>query len=256
MDISERAAVTELQALYVPTEKMKRTAVEGRDFYSLSYRYCGKVLIRTEDGELISEAGSVTFMPKGCSYETEITEDGRMALIHFKLSRNIDFRNPAVLNVSDKGVQILFEKTVESFQVDRPLDFSCMASFYELLARLESLAIPEGGERVPRRVARAREDMLASFSDPLFSVSMLAERLGVSTSYLRREFSRAYGKNPVTFLRDLRIANAKNLLQSEYLSIAQIAEQSGFSGASYFIQVFHRTVGESPNKYRQRFFVK
>jgi transcriptional regulator GlxA family with amidase domain len=54
----------------------------------------------------------------------------------------------------------------------------------------------------------------------------------------------------------LRVANAKNLLQSENLSVTQIAEQSGFSSASYFIQVFAKAVGESPEKYRRRFYTK
>jgi AraC-like DNA-binding protein len=56
----------------------------------------------------------------------------------------------------------------------------------------------------------------------------------------------------VSFLRDIRIGNAKNLLRSEYLSVSQVAEQCGFSGTSYFIQIFHKTVGESPERYRRR----
>ena len=103
---------------------------------------------------------------------------------------------------------------------------------------------------IPQKIYLAREQMLEKFSDPLFSIDTLAESLGVSTSYLRREFSRAYGKSPIAFLKDLRIKNAKLLLHSGYMSIAEIAEQSGFSSASYFIQVFHKTVGCSPARYR------
>ena len=82
------------------------------------------------------------------------------------------------------------------------------------------------------------------------AIDALAEELSVSTSYLRREFSKTYGKSPVSYLRDLQITHAKNLLQSEYLSVGEIASQSGFSGTSYFIQIFHKTVGTSPERYR------
>lgn len=244
---NERGAVTELLAFYSSSGKTKRVSVERRGFYSLSYRYSGRVSFRIGDRELSSGENTVTFMPQNTGYETVITEDTRMAVIHFKLDRDIDFRNPGVIEVSDPAVRLLFEELIGSFRVDRPVDFKCMAIFYELLGRLERL---DGGERVPRKIALAREMMLTSFSDPLFSVGHLAEELSVSTSYLRREFSKAYGKSPVSYLRDLRITHAKNLLQSEYLSVEQIASQSGFSGASYFIQIFHKTVGTSPERYR------
>ena len=249
---NDRAAVTELLAFYSYSDITKKVTVACRDFYSLSYRYSGSVSFRVGEDELLSEAGSVTFMPKNLGYETSVIEGTRMAVVHFKLDRDIDFRNPGVLSVGDRGVRMLFEELIGSFRVDAPVDFKCMAIFYELLGRLETLAPREIGERVPLKIELAREKMVERFSDPLFSVGLLAEELSVSTSYLRREFSRAYGKSPVSFLRDMRIGNAKNLLQSEYLSVSQIAEQCGFSGSSYFIQIFHKTVGESPDKYRQR----
>ena len=256
MERPKRAAVTELFAFDTATKKMKKTAVDERGFYSLSYRYNGKVSIKTENVEFVSEANSVTFMPHGIAYETEIIEDTKMAVVHFKLDRDIDFRNPALLRSVDKGTQILFEKTVQSFHVDEPLDFACMANFYELLAKLEAYTIFAKGEEAPRKIALAKENMLKSFTDPLFSVATLAESVGVSTAYLRRGFALAYGKSPIAFLRDLRISTAKNLLQSEYLTVEEIARQSGFSSASYFIQTFHKTVGISPDRYRERTYGK
>lgn len=251
MRTSERAAVTELFVFDTAMEKTKLSAIEARDFYSLSYRYCGNVLFRTQNVELISEAGSVTFMPRNTPYKTEIQEDMRMTAVHFKLNRDIEFRNPSVLQIHDKSIQRLFERLAQRFRVDEPLDFGCMAIFYELLAKLESLA---SEDPIPHKIALARELMLQNFSDPLFSITALAERLEISTSYLRREFAKSYGKKPIAFLRELRIGRARNLLQSEYLSIAQIAAQSGFSSVSYFIQVFHKAEGESPERYRRRFY--
>ena len=247
-----RAAVIDLLAFDTTSGQTRRMAVEGRNFYSLSYRYYGKVLFRTQEGELISKANSITFMPENTSYETEIIEDTKMAVIHFRLDRDIFIRTPAALEISSKEIPILFERLIECFRVDAPIDFRCMAIFYELLAKLENLTPPDQETYIPKKIALARECMIENFSNPCLSVASIADDLGVSTSYLRREFSKAYGKTPSLFLRDLRIANSKNLLQSEYLSIAQIAEQSGFSSESYFIQVFHSVVGKSPGRYRQQ----
>ena len=255
MEVMElnRSAVTELLAFYATSGKARRVAVEGRDFYSLSYRYYGKVLLKTREAEIISGASSITFMPKNTSYETEIMEDTKMAVVHFRLDKDIGLFEPSVLNVQSGEVLALFEKLIDGFRVDAPVDFGCMAIFYELLARLEALA-PLGEEYVPKKIALARERMIRDFSDSFFSISALAEALAISTAYLRREFSRAYGKSPSRFLRDLRVENSKNLLQSEYLSIGQIGELCGFSSESYFIQVFHKATGQSPQRYRQQLY--
>ncbi len=248
----ERAAITELGGFRVNSAKSKRVSVEGRDFYSISYRYSGKILIKSENREFVSGANSITFVPMGIGYETEIIEDTSMAVIHFKLNRDIDSRNPQLLEINDDGIPLLFEKLIKKIGVDNRIDFSCMSIFYELLARLESLVDDKDGVYIPKKIRLAKEYMVQNFSDSLLSISSLAEYLGVSTSYLRGAFSLAYNKSPVSYLRDIRLSNAKNLLQSEYLSIAEIAEQSGFSSASYFIQVFRKWVGESPDRYRRR----
>ena len=251
-----RSAVIEMHAFYaLQGKKAKRVTVEGRNFYSLSFRYHGKVLLKADGSEYISAANSITFMPKGTSYETEIMEDSKMAVIHFKLSEDIKLSNPAVLEIHDREIQRIFEKLIQSYRVDTPIDFLSMSLLYELLARLEAIAPLGADSYIPKKIALAKEKMLMSFSDPCLSVSSIAEEFGISTSYLRREFSKAYGKSPISFLRDLRISNAKNLLQSEYLSVARIAEACGFTGESYFIQVFHKAVGLSPDRYRRQNYI-
>ena len=246
-----KAAVTEMTAFYTTAGKTKRVWVDKRDFYSLSYRFYGEISVRAGDEELISREDSITFVPSCVPYETEIIRDTRMAVVHFKLSADVDFRNPSVITASDGEIRQLFERLAERYRVDDPMNFECMSLFYKLLASLETMGALNGKTQPSRSIRDARERMLREYSSSLFSVSRLAEGLGVSDSYLRREFSRAYGSSPISFLRDLRIARAKTLLKSEYLSVEQIAEQCGFSSASYFIQVFHKVTGISPDKYRR-----
>lgn len=245
-----KTAVSEVYVFKGEAKASKRIAVKARDFYSISYRYSGKAYFKAGDVEFVSGANSITFMPKNVSYETEVLEDTQTVVAHFKLAHDIDFRNPAVINADDKELIHLFEKLLRRNRVGSPVNFSVMAVFYELLAKLDSLDPTKNRDAIPKKISAAREKMMSSFSDPLFSIDTLAENIGVSTSYLRREFSKAYGKSPIAYLKELRIKNAKVLLHSGYMSISEIAEQSGFSSTSYFIQVFHKTVGYSPSKYR------
>ena len=252
MNNMDRAAVTELNAFFASAKKTDRVWVDKRDFYSLSYRYAGRITVDDGNGILSSEAGSITFIPKGVSYKTEILEDMRMVVVHFKLDRDINYRNASVIFPGDAGFHLLFERIVHDFHTDKAVDFRCMSAFYELLARLEELSLTEDGSRVPEKIRLIRKYIERNYADPTLSISMLAEHFGISTSYLRREFRNAYHTTPIAFLQSVRLGNAQNMLASKYLSIGEIAEQCGFSGASYFIQVFRKAMGESPDKYRKR----
>ena len=253
MNSLDKVPVTEISAFYASTKKSDKVLVEARDFYSISYRYSGKVLVETQREQLTSEKNSITFVPKSVSYKTEVIEDTRMAVIHFKLASDTNFRNASVMTLDRVDVQSLFEKVILCFHAESPSDFRCMAAFYELLASLEDISQKERTGQASDKIRLIKESMEREYADPLISITSLSDRFSISTSYLRRDFLKAYGRSPIAFLRALRIANAKNMLMSEYLSVADVAEQCGFSSASYFIQVFHQTVGESPERYRKRF---
>lgn len=246
------AAVTEVSAFYVAARKSDKVTVNARDFYSLTYRYSGKITVETEAEKLVSGEKSVTFIPKGLDYKTEILDDMRMAVVHFKLDRDIDFRNAATVNIDHAGIPLLFEKLISVSHTDRPIDFHAMATFYELLSRLEEHSGRENARQIPEKIRRARKSIERKYNDPALSIASVADSLGVSTSYLRREFSRAYGVSPIAFLQDVRVTRAKNMLESGVLSVGEISEQCGFASPAYFIQVFHKKIGESPDRYRRR----
>ena len=251
MSSVELGAITEIKAYSTSSQKKGKVFVPQRDFYSLTYRYSGKILVEANGESIYSESGSIMFVPKGLSYKTEIIENMSMAVIHFKLDRDIEFRNPAVLKVHDNGIKQLFESILRNYHVGVPIDFRCMSLLYELFARLEEFRIGNNTNKTYNRMHAVKEYIEQRYSDPSVYIESIASEFGISTSYLRREFSRVYGISPIVFLRDVRVNNSKIMLESGYLSVEEIAEHCGFSSASYFIQVFHKTVGETPAGYRK-----
>ena len=53
------------------------------------------------------------------------------------------------------------------------------------------------------------------------------------------------------FLNDLRIREAQNLLLNTDLQIQEIADRVGYFDAKYFSQQFRKSLGMSPNQFRQ-----
>ena len=58
---------------------------------------------------------------------------------------------------------------------------------------------------------------------------------------------------PIRYLRLLRMERARNLLESSFLSVKEIAYQVGLNDESHFVRDFKSTYGFSPALYRSNF---
>jgi transcriptional regulator GlxA family with amidase domain len=68
-----------------------------------------------------------------------------------------------------------------------------------------------------------------------------------------RRFVNATGMSPLDYVHALRLEEAKQILETEDLSIEAIAEQVGYQDTSFFGRLFRRKVGLTPAQYRLRF---
>ncbi|MBQ9784048.1 MAG: AraC family transcriptional regulator [Clostridia bacterium] len=246
----EHVAVRDIRVMEITSPRHKAQKVPGRDFYALSYRYEGEIALSANGRRLVSTPDTVTFTPKGLSYTTSVRADTRMTVVHFRLVKDIELPFPAVLDAAGSTLKQLFSELAAAYRVSTPNDFECMAIFYRILATLERIGDPH--RAVPACVTEAARLIDEHFCDSSLSIADVAERVGVSDSYLRRTFKRVRGESPVEYLLRVRIQNAKNLLQTEYFTVAQIARQCGFQSSSYFTQCFRAQTGESPAQYRRR----
>lgn len=254
MEREDRVAVRGIKVMDITTERHRAKNVTGRPFYALSYRFAGEVTVETNGIRFVSAPDSITFTPKGVSYRTAVKERSQMIVVHFDLVRDVDFRSPAVIPNAGGELRTLFERLAAMYSVNAPNDFTCMSIFYQILALLERRGDTE--RRVPPCVEKAKRQIDASFTNADLSIARLAEAVGVSDSYLRRAFRESLGESPLEYLTRVRIRHAKNMLESEYFTVAEIAAGSGFHSAGYFIQSFRTQTGETPNGYRKRKGIK
>jgi transcriptional regulator GlxA family with amidase domain len=81
----------------------------------------------------------------------------------------------------------------------------------------------------------------------------IANHAAVSVRTLNRQFREHFGTTPLGLLARMRIDRARRLLESTGLTMDRVAEQSGFGSYASLRYHFHRTVGVSPQKYRQSY---
>jgi two-component system response regulator YesN len=100
-------------------------------------------------------------------------------------------------------------------------------------------------------VERVREYLRVNFRGQV-SLGALAARFHVNPPYLTRVFKRLTGQAPVRYLRDLRIGQARHLLESRpELEVKEIGQLVGYSDQGYFSRVFKQAAGVSPLEYRE-----
>ena len=81
------------------------------------------------------------------------------------------------------------------------------------------------------------------------TIDELAKGAGLSrTAYIKR-FRETTGKTPKQFITQMRISEAKRLLNSD-LSLGKIAEETGFYDTAHFMKTFISVTGISPSAYK------
>lgn len=79
----------------------------------------------------------------------------------------------------------------------------------------------------------------------------IAPLFGYSSSYLGKVFNKKLGVNFNSYVDQVRIDEAKKLLEQDTLKVYEIAEQVGYSNVDYFHKKFKKYVGTSPAEYRK-----
>lgn len=80
----------------------------------------------------------------------------------------------------------------------------------------------------------------------------LAQAMEMTKYHFVRKFKAETGVSPMSYLRQMRIQNAQNLLVNTPIPIKSIAPQVGLVDEYHFSRVFSRMVGLSPREYRKK----
>ena len=116
--------------------------------------------------------------------------------------------------------------------------------------RVSSAAEPEKQEeRAITGITRYLQKHLAEE----ISLSVLAEQFHLNPQYISQLFKSEIGVNFLVYLTNIRMEKAKKLLLSTALSIAEVAEQSGYGDYRVFTKVFKKSEGITPSQYRRDF---
>lgn len=82
-------------------------------------------------------------------------------------------------------------------------------------------------------------------------LATVAEQFGMSLRSFNRRFKQATGISPLSYLQQIRMDSARDLLASSNLSVTEVAEKVGYQDTSHFSRLFKQTYKLTPSDYRQ-----
>lgn len=196
--------------------------------------------------------------------------DGRRVTTHWRFASDVARRFPH-LRVEPNALFIQDGHFYTSAGVTAGIDLT-LALIEEDLGRKAALRVarnlvvflkrPGGQEQYsePLRFQTMATDRLAELASWIatnprrdLSVTVLAERAGLSPRHFVRRFKDTFKQTPGAFVRDRRLDEARRRLAAENLSVDAIADSVGFQSTDAFCRAFRQRFHITPTDYRRNF---
>ncbi|WP_158643939.1 response regulator transcription factor [Pseudobacter ginsenosidimutans] len=115
------------------------------------------------------------------------------------------------------------------------------------VAATEIIPVSTDTEFVQKALALVEKNM----SNPDFSVEELSRELLLGRPTLYKKLFSLTGQTPIEFIRSIRLQRAKQMLETEKWTIAEIAYEVGFNDPKYFTKVFREQFQVTPSAYQE-----
>jgi len=102
-------------------------------------------------------------------------------------------------------------------------------------------------------VVRGCEEWLAGHFKESAAVRRVVKKANIPERTLKRRFKMATGATLIDYLQNLRIEEAKRLLESGHMPVEEISVIVSYEDASFFRRLFKRRTGLTPSEYRRMF---
>jgi transcriptional regulator GlxA family with amidase domain len=102
-------------------------------------------------------------------------------------------------------------------------------------------------------VVRGCEEWLAEHFREHVVIQRAVASSGIAERTLKRRFKIATGSSLIDYVQNLRVEEAKRLLETGSMPVDEISVEAGYEDASFFRRLFKRRTGMTPSQYRRMF---
>lgn len=225
----------------------------------LYYVSKGELVMKLYGSTMIVREGDMMLIPANTVHSCCLTESryAELAWCHFTLNSGQEdyFKNyeiPPLLHVEDRDTvsslfQLLFSTHTMEESRRKLISTTAICSlvdYYFLHSPI--IKYDTEADRIRQVITYIDEHYTENIT-----VQQLAQLANYSESHLSKRFHDVTGMPPMRYLSNVRIKQAKLLLQFSDEPVCEIMERCGFMDAAYFSRVFKKVIGYSPQVFRK-----
>lgn len=254
MNISELNVIRLISANTMIIDAGAKNIHTNREMSAIIFKWEGETEYSQADTVIVSNGNRPMFIPKGASYSWKCTSKGRVTLIEF----DTDYTCSEIFVFPEANTEKLKSliKRISSSEVqNNPLRHMLECKIiYEMLLILLSTDQKQTNYTPTKRIAKIQPaiDYLNEHYYEDISNDFLAGLTSVSTVYFRKIFTSFFGSSPIHYMHEIRIKKAKEMLESDYGTLNDVAVSIGYPNIFHFSKMFKKLTGISPGSYAKQ----
>ncbi|MFD0670796.1 helix-turn-helix domain-containing protein [Cohnella sp. GCM10027633] len=174
--------------------------------------------------------------------------DGVVGYMNYYFHREMTELPPEYQELWNREFRAHGDERIETLETLDELEAFYVERLSSCFRQMASLREGKGNQAVVHRVRAYIEE---NFGNPDLSLSLLGEQFNMNTSSLSTLFKEEFGEKFVSYLCQIRMERAKELLRNGDLPVQDISGMVGYQHTMSFIRTFKKTVGVTPGDYRK-----
>lgn len=143
--------------------------------------------------------------------------------------------------------QVNFPQTLKELETSRERELWLKNT----LRKVQSFCSAVRQEKQKGDIQRAKEFMKDNFANPELTLKTVADYIGFSEKYFSARFTKECGCTFISYLNDLRIRRAQELLLQTNMKMYEISDAVGYANVEHFNHMFKKKLCISPKSFRQ-----
>lgn len=225
-----------------------------RSYDSISLRLSGTADFSTNNNRTFCvDNKKIIYIPSHVDY-TQSTECEEIIAVHFinysYTSDNdmemAEFQNPKeISNLMQRMYLIWNEKKIG-------YKYECLSILYHILYISAQQFNDDRTPDTAKNLTAATEYIHKNYKNKNIPISYLAKISYVSEEYFRKIFRKMYSVTPHTYIMNLKLEYAAQLITSGFFTISEASEKAGFNSQKYFSRAFKKYYKMTPTQYKNR----
>ena len=224
----------------------------NRPCHGLAFHMDGEKTYTFSDGKVLSVTGNtVIYLPKGSTYEVRAKIHSGCYAINFDFDEEKSFA-PFTMSINNHaGMLESFRDAAKVWYVKKSGYMTkCKAELYNIIYSMKKEYFSDYSAKDKRVLIKtAVEYIHENYTNKPLRIEELSAMCGITPEYFRKIFGSIYGVSPVKYINALKIARARELIETRMYTVGEVCFMSGFSDESHFSREFKKAVGMPPSKY-------